>query len=122
VYDSQGLFAIGITNALNHETVTQYYGVNEDNANGSGLPGQVKGVRDANGLETWYEYDPFGRLRYTWLPGDAAWITAWRTGASRSSAGCATAATCRGRRAAACWRSASPTARPSTRPGPTRWR
>ena len=52
----------------------EYYGVNEtDPETGSGLFGQVKGVKDANDVSTWYQYDGYGRLSHRWLPGDTAW-------------------------------------------------
>ncbi|RPI57447.1 MAG: RHS repeat protein, partial [Chloroflexi bacterium] len=54
------------------ETVYEYYEVNESDGSGSGLPGQLKRVRDGNnGDDTWSQYDVFGRLTRVAKPGDS---------------------------------------------------
>jgi RHS repeat-associated protein len=49
-----------ITNALGHQTTTQYYGVDGVAAD-TGLYGEVKSVTDPNGAVTTTTYDQFGR-------------------------------------------------------------
>ena len=61
VYDSQKTFEISSTNALNHVSTTQYYGVGsvpQDN----GLYGQIKQVTDPNNATLTSTYDKLGRV------------------------------------------------------------
>ena len=58
-------FPYQITNPMGHTEERLYYGINDtpgDPVVGSGLPGQLKLVRDTdNDVNTWYAYDVFGR-------------------------------------------------------------
>jgi uncharacterized repeat protein (TIGR01451 family) len=76
-YDGYHTFPVRVTNAAGHVTESQYYGVNETDGYGSGLPGQVKGTKDANLQWSWRQYDALGRLVYQWLPGDTVWNTSY---------------------------------------------
>jgi YD repeat-containing protein len=59
-YDTSSTFQKVITNALGHQTMTQYYGVDGVTAD-TGLYGQVKSVTNSNGEVTTTTYDVFGR-------------------------------------------------------------
>jgi RHS repeat-associated protein len=59
-YDSSSTFPKIKTNALGHQTTTQYYGVDGVPAD-NGLYGQVKSVTDPNIKTTSIVYDTFGR-------------------------------------------------------------
>jgi len=65
-------FPVSVTNALGHTSSTFYYGVNDNDANapacgtGSGLLGQVKSVKDANGHYICSKYDTLGRPVASW--------------------------------------------------------
>jgi len=66
-YDSSyHMFPVTTTNALGHEAISEYYGVDEiplDDGQGfHGLLGQVKSAIDPNGQTTYYIYDTLGRL------------------------------------------------------------
>ena len=74
-YDSSKTFLVTATNPLQHQVLTQYYGVNELEVGGYGLYGQVKNVTDPNGAVTKKEYDSFGRPSKVTLP-DNTW-TNW---------------------------------------------
>lgn len=60
-YDNSFIFPKVVTNALAHQTTTQYYGM-DGVAMDTGLYGQVKSVTDnANNVTTTTTYDPLGR-------------------------------------------------------------
>ncbi|MCG3113080.1 MAG: fibronectin type III domain-containing protein [Candidatus Manganitrophus sp. SB1] len=59
-YDGSSTFPKVVTNALGHQMITQYYGVDGVAAD-NGLYGQVKSVTDPNAKVTTTTYDKFGR-------------------------------------------------------------
>jgi YD repeat-containing protein len=73
-YDTSATFPKIVTNALGHQTTTQYYGVDGVAAD-NGLYGQVKSVTDPNGKVTTTTYDKFGRKIQVSFPDGAS--TAW---------------------------------------------
>jgi len=78
--DSTSTFPVRVINALQQETKTKYYGVDDEPAD-MGLYGQVKSVTalhliaDTNPPATTMEYDEFGRKKKVTAP-DTTW-TSW---------------------------------------------
>lgn len=72
-YDTSSTFQKVITNALGHQTTTQYYGV-DGVATDTGLYGQVKSITTPNGEVTTTTYDVFGRKTFMHDPDMGNWI------------------------------------------------
>ncbi|HOW36576.1 MAG TPA: SpvB/TcaC N-terminal domain-containing protein [Candidatus Omnitrophota bacterium] len=75
-YDSDyHMFPLAVTNALNHQAVNEYYGVNGvplDSGDGfHGLWGQLKSTTDPNNKKGRKSYDVFGRVVATVSPLDS---------------------------------------------------
>lgn len=73
-YDAGDTYPVTTTNPLGQQTMTQYYGVNEQIASGTGLYGQVKSVTDPNGAIIANEYDSLGRPTKVTMP-DNTWTS-----------------------------------------------
>jgi len=89
-YDPSGVFRTSVTNALNHQLTTEYFGVNGVAAYGDaacptaglacGLYGQVKSKTDPNQAKVSYLYDLFGRRTRETLPDGSFNATAYYLG------------------------------------------